>query len=156
MSIPQPRSAVNLPPRFLAAAKMEVQTMPAPLRSPSREDIDFFIKIAISSTSTFFTSAEIHPLRAAIDAAIAAKRERIRRAAKGGRHSAEYERIFNQRLNLWTDYAALKLFTFNVRLAATTRALSQCRHVRLYHDHALVKPAGQISRATNWHQDAPC
>ena len=110
--------------------------MPAPLSSPSREDIDFFHENSYIQYPAFFTGEEIRTLRAAIDAAIAAKRERIRRAAKGGRHSAEYERIFNQRVNLWTDYAALKLFTFNVRLAATARALSQCRHVRLYHDHA--------------------
>lgn len=27
--------------------------------------------------------------------------------------------------------------------------------MRLYHDHALIKPPGEKSRETNWHQDAP-
>jgi len=27
--------------------------------------------------------------------------------------------------------------------------------VRIYHDHAMIKPPGQKSKETNWHQDAP-
>ena len=68
--------------------------MPAPLSSPSREGIDFFHENSYIQYPAFFTSAEIRTLRAAIDAAIAAKRERIRGAAKGGRHSEEYERVY--------------------------------------------------------------
>ena len=41
------------------------------------------------------------------------------------------------------------------RLAEAGRLLSGSRHVRIYHDHALVKPGGERSRETNWHQDAP-
>ncbi|MDE2706127.1 MAG: phytanoyl-CoA dioxygenase family protein, partial [Gemmatimonadota bacterium] len=33
--------------------------------------------------------------------------------------------------------------------------LSGCRLVRIYHDHAMIKPPGQTSKETNWHQDAP-
>ena len=68
--------------------------MPAPLSSPSREDIDFFHENSYIQYPAFFTGEEIRTLRAAIDAAIAAKRERIRGAAKGGRHSEEYERVY--------------------------------------------------------------
>ena len=42
-----------------------------------------------------------------------------------------------------------------VRLGEYARQLSRCRHVRIYHDHAMIKPPGQVSKETNWHQDAP-
>ena len=59
MSIPQPKSAANLPLRFLLAVRKEVQTIPAPLGFPSREDIDFFMKTAISSTPNFFPAPKV-------------------------------------------------------------------------------------------------
>ena len=94
-------------------------------------------------------------LREAIEHAIARNRDRIRGAESGGRVSQDYERVFNQMVNLWTDYPAAKTFAFHHDLAEAGRRLSGCRHVRIYHDHAMVKPPGQSSRATNWHQDAP-
>ncbi len=94
-------------------------------------------------------------LRGAIDHAISTNRDRIVGAEKGGRSSGEYERVFNQMVNLWTDYPAVKKFSFDRRLAESARRLSGSRHVRLYHDHAMIKPGGQESLATDWHQDAP-
>ncbi|MBT3346137.1 MAG: phytanoyl-CoA dioxygenase family protein [Gemmatimonadetes bacterium] len=103
----------------------------------------------------FFSSAEMDRLREAIDAAIAANRARIVGAQNDGRTSEEYEKVFNQMVNLWVDSPEAKQFSFSKRLAETGRQLSGSQHVRIYHDHAMIKPAGQDSRATNWHQDAP-
>lgn len=103
----------------------------------------------------FFSKKEIDILGQAIDQAVDAKRDRILGAENGGRSSQDYERVFNQMVNLWTDYPAVKEYTFSTRLADTARQLSQVDHVRLYHDHAMIKPPGQISKETNWHQDAP-
>ena len=64
--------------------------------------------------------------------------------------SEEYERVFNQMVNLWTDYPDAKEIAFHPRLAETARRLSGCRHVRIYHDHAMIKPPGQTSKETNW------
>ena len=58
-------------------------------------------------------------------------------------------------VNLWTDYPAVKEFSFNERLADSARRLAEARDVRIYHDHAMIKPGGEESRATNWHQDHP-
>lgn len=102
----------------------------------------------------FFTACEMDGLRALIDGAIAANRDRILGAERGGRGSEDYERVFNQMVNLWVDVPGAKEFAFHARLAQTGRRLSGVRHVRIYHDHAMVKP-GQESKETNWHQDAP-
>ena len=60
-----------------------------------------------------------------------------------------------QMVNLWTDYPQTKEIAFDERLGEYARQLSRCRHVRIYHDHAMIKPPGQVSKQTNWHQDAP-
>ena len=121
----------------------------------NEHDISFFQEQGYLRYEGFFSAAEMSELREAIDRAIAEKRERIRGAESGGRVSEEYERVFNQMVNLWTDLPAAKAFAFHPELADAGRRLSGCRHVRIYHDHAMVKPPGQTSRATNWHQDAP-
>ena len=121
----------------------------------NEHDVSFFQEHGYIRYEGFFTASEMSELREALDHAIAEKRERIRGAESGGRVSEEYERVFNQMVNLWTDLPAAKAFAFHPELAETGRCLSGCRHVRIYHDHAMVKPPGQTSRATNWHQDAP-
>ena len=103
----------------------------------------------------FFLTADMDDLRGAIDKAIAARRERIVGAAKGGRLSRDYDLVFNQMINMWVDSVGVAPFSLSKRLAEAGRLLSNSRHVRIYHDHALVKPAGEHSRETNWHQDAP-
>ncbi|MEC8989934.1 MAG: phytanoyl-CoA dioxygenase family protein [Candidatus Latescibacterota bacterium] len=119
------------------------------------EDIETFQDQGYIQFKGFFSATEMKQLRTAIDAAIAANRERIVGASDGGRSSEEYEKVFNQMVNLWVDSPAAKEFSFSQRLAETGRRLSDSRHVRIYHDHAMIKPPGQDSRATNWHQDAP-
>lgn len=103
----------------------------------------------------FFSRDEVAALREAIDRAIETNRERIVGAPGGGRSSEAYEKVFNQMVNLWTDFPCVKTYSFSRALAETARRLTGCRHVRIYHDHAMVKPGGAGSRATNWHQDLP-
>ncbi len=119
------------------------------------EDVEFFQRNGYIQFEEFFSPAEITPLRLAIDDAIAGNRERIKGAERGGRSSEDYERVFNQMVNLWTDYPEAKAIAFDTRLGECARRLSQCRHVRIYHDHAMIKPPGESSKETNWHQDAP-
>lgn len=121
----------------------------------SDQDVLFYQDNGYLALPGFFSREELEPLRQAIDRAIATGRERIRGAERGGRGSDEYERVFNQMVNLWTDAPEARRITFHPALAETARRLAACRHVRLYHDHAMVKPGGQVSRQTNWHQDAP-
>ena len=119
------------------------------------QDVDFFRENGYIRYPEFFCSEEIGGLQEAIDQAVAAKRDRIVNSPDGGHVSKEYDLVFNQLVNLWTDYPAVKAYTFHRALAESARRLSECRHVRIYHDHAMVKPPGRDSRATNWHQDAP-
>lgn len=67
---------------------------------------------------------------------------------------SEYDRIFTQKVNLWRDHPGLRELVCQPRLAEIARALSGAPHVRLWHDHALIKP-NVDSRASPWHQDLP-
>ena len=119
------------------------------------EEIEFFQQNGYIQFEEFFSPVEIAALRGTLDVAVEANRERIRGAEKGGRFSEDYERVFNQMVNLWTDYPQAKEIAFDHRLGDWARRLSRCQHVRIYHDHAMIKPPGQVSKQTNWHQDAP-
>jgi phytanoyl-CoA hydroxylase len=123
--------------------------------SVTEEDVEGYQERGFIQYPNFFSAVEMGRLRTVIDAAIASNRDRIVGAEAGGRGAKEYEQVFNQMINLWNDSPVAKEFTFSKRLAETGRRLAQAEHVRLYHDHAMVKPGGQESRRTNWHQDAP-
>ena len=120
-----------------------------------QEDIEAYKENGFIQFKSFFSKQETATLRAAIDDAITQNRARIVGADGGGRGSEAYERVFNQMVNLWTDYPEVKAFSFNERLADTARRLSEAASVRIYHDHAMIKPGGQESKPTNWHQDQP-
>ena len=119
------------------------------------QDAEFYRENGYIQYENFFSPEEIAALRTTIDQAIAANRERIKGAEKGGRLSNDYERVFNQMVNLWTDFPAAREISFHARLAESARRLAEAAHVRIYHDHAMIKPGGQASKETNWHQDAP-
>ena len=121
----------------------------------TQKDIKDYQERGFIQYPNFFNTSEMDRLRTVIDEAIASNRDRIVGAEGGGRSSKEYEQVFNQMINLWSDFPVAKEFTFSKRLANTGRRLAQAKHVHLYHDHAMVKPGGQESRKTNWHQDAP-
>jgi ectoine hydroxylase-related dioxygenase (phytanoyl-CoA dioxygenase family) len=118
-------------------------------------DVEAYQENGFIQYRDFFSAQEMDGLREVIDRAIASHRDRILGAERGGRVSDDYERVFNQMVNLWIDNPEAKHVALGERLAETGRRLSRCRHVRIYHDHAMVKPGGQESRETNWHQDAP-
>ena len=118
-------------------------------------DAEFYQQNGYIRYEHFFSAEEIALLRQDIDHAIETHRARIKGAEKDGRVSADYERVFNQMVNLWTDYPQAKAIAFHPRLAETARRLTGCRNVRIFHDHAMIKPPGQQSKETNWHQDAP-
>ena len=119
------------------------------------DDVTYYQEHGFIQYPQFFSGSEVEELRGAIDEAIGKNRERIVGAPGGGRSSKEYEQVFNQMVNLWRDFPLVKCFAHNAALAESARRLSGSRHVRIYHDHAMVKPGGEESRATNWHQDAP-
>ena len=119
------------------------------------EDIAQYQKKGFISYPNFFNPEDLGELADALEHAVAINRARIKGAENAGRGRPEYELVFNQMVNLWTDYAGARKIALNKRLAESARRLSQAKQIRIYHDHALIKPPGVKSRETNWHQDFP-
>jgi len=119
----------------------------------SEREIQFFQTNGYLQIPHFFSTEEIKELTDGLDRTVEEKRSRIlnsdQEVADG------YNQVFNQLVNLWVDYGDIRKFTFNPSLAEIARKLSLCKQINLYHDHALIKPGGETSRETNWHQDAP-
>lgn len=117
------------------------------------KDIEFYQENGYLQVPHFFSTDEIAELGDALDKTVENKRERL--IDSDSEVSDDYARVFNQMVNLWVDYSAIQKFTFNQGLAEIARKISRCRHLMLYHDHALIKSGGEQSKETNWHQDAP-
>jgi ectoine hydroxylase-related dioxygenase (phytanoyl-CoA dioxygenase family) len=67
---------------------------------------------------------------------------------------SDYDRVFLQKVNLWRDHAGMRTVVHNPRLAEIARRLAQAERMRLWHDHALIKPHEE-SKPSPWHQDLP-
>jgi len=118
------------------------------------KEVQFFQENGYLKMPHFFSKDEIAELGQALDKTVKEKRSRIL-DDDDGETDEDYNRVFNQMVNLWVDYPVVQKFSFDPRLAEVARKISQCKQVVIYHDHALIKPGGEESKETNWHQDAP-
>ena len=121
----------------------------------SREQLAFYEKNGFVTLPDFFSPEEIGRLGDALDSAVANKRGRGPGVVGKVGLGENYDRVFNQMVNMWRDCPDIKEFSFHSRLAEAARILCKARHVRIYHDHAMIKPPGEASKETNWHQDGP-
>jgi ectoine hydroxylase-related dioxygenase (phytanoyl-CoA dioxygenase family) len=85
----------------------------------------------------------------AVDAAVAARRRDRPVAANSA--PSEYQRQFDQFINLWEDQPAVRRLTFHPALASAAAQLLGVRAVRVFFDQALYKAPGGIG--TPKHQD---
>lgn len=66
----------------------------------------------------------------------------------------KHDKIFIQKVNMWQVLPSMREYVFSHKLAEIARRLTRARHIRLWHDHALIKMPGD-SKASAWHQDIP-
>lgn len=94
--------------------------------------------------------AELAPLAAEVDAAVARRKARDMRRLE---EKSRYEQSFLQCQYLWEDSPGVRPLTFHAAVCRTAAALMGARAVRLWHDQALYKEAG--GKSTQAHQDHP-
>lgn len=96
---------------------------------------DGYVKIA-----GFLDSAELAQLRDTIEAAVAARTERIPGFADAGvTGDAYYDNVFKQRVNLWRTDESTRRFILDERIGGIAARLEDQPAMRLYHDQALFK-----------------
>jgi ectoine hydroxylase-related dioxygenase (phytanoyl-CoA dioxygenase family) len=91
----------------------------------------------------------VEPLRAGIDANIAAPSWRIRQY-----HPDDSPTPFFQDFCIWDRIPEFRDFIFNSPAGAVAARLMGAERVRLFHEHILVKEPGATVE-TPWHQDMP-
>ena len=86
------------------------------------EEIAFFQENGYFQIPGFFSKEEIAELGDALDRTVEEKRERV---LGGGRETDDdYNRVFNQMVNLWVDYEVIRKYSFDARLAEIARKIS--------------------------------
>lgn len=128
---------------------------PMPVRKPyplSKEQIRLYRENGFVALPDVLEREEVRALRRILTGAV---RDRKRKHADGLiQTNPRYEKVFAQMVNLWEDYEEFRPFILNSRLADIARRLVGCRSIRLWHDHALIKPPFD-GAPTPWHQDFP-
>lgn len=93
-------------------------------------------------------------LQAARDAVAAAVEEESAGPPKADEDKGVYEKIFNQKVNLWRRHEKVAAISTSKRLGGIAARL-EAMPMRLWHDQALFKEPSQGNNRTPWHQDAP-
>ncbi len=122
--------------------------------SVTPEQINFYQENGFLQIHNFFSAAEAARIKAAMLRGIE-QQDEAPAAMDGGEIDENYARVFRQHVNLWKEDEELAQVTLNRDIAETARKLSGFDGLRLWHDQALIKPGGDDSRETNWHQDTP-
>jgi len=94
--------------------------------------------------------AELAPLAAEVDAAVARRKARDTRSLA---EKSRYEQSFVQCQYMWEDSPGIRPLTFHENVCRMAAELIGAPAVRLWHDQALFKEAG--GKSTQAHQDHP-
>jgi len=118
----------------------------------SRDQVGFYQRNGYVRLPAVLTPDEVRDLRKILSHAV---KDRLKRVERGEiTYDPRYEKVFVQMVNLWEEYPDINPFVHSLRLAEIARRLSRSRSVRLWHDHALIKPP-KDGAETPWHQDFP-
>lgn len=123
--------------------------MPAPTLTD--EQVRFYQENGYIQLLNVLDADELEEVRAALEDA--------NRMTLDARHhtsaaNAEYEKVFVQKVNLWTVHEGMRKYVLRRDIAEAARRLAGVERIRLWHDHALIKMPGD-SKESPWHQDFP-
>ena len=124
----------------------------------TQEQIDFYQENGYIIIEDFLRPAELETWRRHVDDAVEKREDR--RLADGpgwedddSEQSRYYERVFVQRLNLWTDHEGIRGLLLDPRLGKMASELAGVDGMRIWHDQALIKLPW--ANPTGWHLDNP-
>lgn len=116
----------------------------------TEKDVVFYEENGYLQLHDVLSPAEVDDLRRYVDRA--ADDVRKYHLNLGPRTDEGYSKVFLQMVNIWERYPDVEDYVHNVRTAEIARRLTRSKHVRLWHDQALIKMP-KDSKATAWHQD---
>ena len=123
------------------------------------EQIDFYQDNGYIVIEDFLTPDELETWRRHVGDAVAQRDGRI---VAGGpkaqdrvdsEESRYYDKVFVQRMNLWSDHEGMRELMLDPRLGKMVSALAGVHGMRIWHDQALIKQPW--ANPTGWHLDNP-
>ena len=123
------------------------------------EQIDFYQENGYIVIEDFLMPDELETWRRHVGDAVAQRDGRI---VAGGpkaqdrvdsEESRYYDKVFVQRMNLWSDHEGMRKLMLDSRLGKMVSALAGVHGMRIWHDQALIKQPW--ANPTGWHLDNP-
>jgi ectoine hydroxylase-related dioxygenase (phytanoyl-CoA dioxygenase family) len=99
------------------------------------------------------TGKALEALRGAVEIAVDMETKAGAGKEPAGRTPSTYEKIFNQKVNLWQRHPDVARYALSTSLGDIARRLEGVP-MRIWHDQALFKEPGKGNNKTPWHQDA--
>ncbi|MCA9446946.1 MAG: phytanoyl-CoA dioxygenase family protein [Candidatus Omnitrophica bacterium] len=118
----------------------------------TREQVRFYRQNGYIQLHNVLSPQEVSELRKILTRAVKDRKKKFDPTQI--QFTDEYQKVFTQVVNLWQDYEEIQPYIHSPKLAEIARRLVGCRSIRLWHDHALIKP-GRDGVETKWHQDFP-
>ena len=120
----------------------------------TEEQISFYRENGYIVIDGFLSAEELEIWRQCVDEAVANRDDR--KLADGRMRDGRdeyYDRVFIQRINLWTDHEGMRRLMIDARLGKMAADLAGVDGMRIWHDQALIKPPW--GNPTGWHLDNP-
>ena len=123
------------------------------------EQIDFYQDNGYIVIEDFLTPDELETWRRHVGDAVAQRDGRIVAGGPRARdrvdseESRYYDKVFVQRMNLWSDHEGMRGLMLDPRLGKMVSALARVDGMRIWHDQALIKQPW--ANPTGWHLDNP-
>lgn len=118
----------------------------------TQEQIDQYRRDGFIQLDDVITGPVLDAMRSAIVNAVAAETSEASGKPTTGTRGT-YEKIFNQKVNLWQRHPDVARYTLSAALGRIAMRL-EGRSMRLWHDQALFKEPMKGNNKTPWHQDA--
>ncbi len=115
---------------------------------PDQSRIDAYRRDGFAVVEDVFTGTQLDDLRRAVEEAVAAES-----TGKAPGDLSRYEKIFDQKVNIWQRHEDVATHTLASRIGALAAAFEGVP-MRIWHDQALFKQPGLADNRTPWHQDA--
>ena len=118
----------------------------------TQDQIDQYRRDGFIQLDAVIPGPVLDVMRSAIVNAVAAETNEAPDKPKTGAR-ATYEKIFNQKVNLWQRHPDVARFALSTALGRIAMRL-EGRAMRIWHDQALFKEPMKGNNKTPWHQDA--
>lgn len=118
------------------------------------DEIQFYQNNGYVIIEDFLSADELETWRNHVEEAVTSRADR--KLADGRMRDGDneyYDRVFTQRINLWTDHDGMRQLMLDSRLGKMAADLADVDGIRIWHDQALIKPAW--GNPTGWHLDNP-